>query len=316
MARIRTFKPELFSSERVGRLSYPARWTFEALWSLADDYGIVECNARVIKGFAHPHNDETTHVHVEQHLAEMAEPAPRPLIRFFEVDGKRYAEIIGFREHQTISKPSRKRNPTPPTSGNTTDTKPLPEPSRSTPGALPEHYPEEVEVEVEVEVEQSSSSGPVHQQQSTGRDDDDPAPPTVDLTTPHDRARAAATELGRRDQHHAVSAGVAVATPSRHLRTCVDTRWDLYGAELVRLATELPALTATELADLVDPDPARAAHPAGRASPTVAAPDPFVVVDGERRLARTLNCPTCQGRSAHDTGSCPLADPDPGAPTP
>ena len=314
MARIRTFKPELFSSERVGRLSYPARWTFEALWSLADDYGIVECNARVIKGFAHPHNDETTHVHVEQHLAEMTEDAPRPLIRFFEVDGKRYAEIIGFREHQTISKPSRKRNPTPPTSGNTPTTTPLPEHSRSTPGALPEHYPEEVEVEVEVEVEQSSSSGPHHQQISTGPDDDDQAQPHIDLSTPHDRARAAATVLGKRDQRIAVAAGVAVQTPSRHLRGCVDSRWDLWGADLVRLATEFPTLTASELADLVDPDPAQAAQPGGRASPTPAARTRIVTVDGQPRFSHTLTCPTCQGRTGHDDGTC--GTPDPGAPTP
>ena len=87
-----------------------------------------------------PHNDETTHVHVEQHLAEMTEDAPA-LIRFFEVDGKRYAEIIGFREHQTISKPSRKRNPTPSHQRKHTNHHTTPGALLSTPEPSREHYP-------------------------------------------------------------------------------------------------------------------------------------------------------------------------------
>ena len=72
--------------------------------------------------------------------------------------------------------------------------------------------------------------------------------------------------------------------------------------------------SAVEETDLVDPDPARAAHPAGRAAPP--GPSPYVVVDGQSRYAHTLTCPTCQGRTGHDDGTCPLADPDPGASTP
>lgn len=162
----------------------------------------------------------------------------------------------------------------------------------------------------------SSSSGTTREL-STGRDDDGP---NIDLTSnppPDDDggdervARAVADELGRRDSDRTPNHR---AVPTKHAAACAADRWQRWQWLILDLVRANPQATVTELADMVDQhSPALATAGGGSSShaPTVAAPDPFVIVDGERRLARTLNCPTCQGRTDHGTGRCSWADPDP-----
>ena len=304
MARIRTIKPEFFSSERIAQLSLGARLTFQGLWTEADDYGICEGNARVLKGRLWALDDHITAADVERFLGEMVESCPQPLIAFFEVDGKRWIQVLGW-HHQKINRPSGKRNPSPPG-----QTRTEPEDSRRTHGGLSEGSVRaqcpELELELELELEHvSSSSGPTQQEISTGHDDDEPMidltqpppppfdpPPPPDAPTTDHVARAVALELGRRDSHRSPS---EVRVPAVHAEACARTRWAVQAAEIVAITAQHPEATVAVLADLVEIQAvAMAAHPAGGHQPPGGAPP------APPRPA----CGTC-GKPAHQLGTCP-----------
>ena len=280
MARIRTIKPEFFSSERIAQLSLGARLTFQGLWTEADDYGICEGNARVLKGRLWALDDHITAADVERFLGEMTESCPQPLIAFFEVDGKRWIQVLGW-HHQKINRPSGKRNPSPPAQTRTRH-----EDSVRAHGGLSEDSVRAQcpELELELELEHvSSSSGPTQQEISTGHDDDEPMidltqppplpfdpPPPPDAPTTDHVARAVALELGRRDSHRSPS---EVRVPAVHAEACARTRWAVQAAEIVALTAQHPQLLVPEIADLVEAQAvAMAAHPAGGHQPPGSTP--------------------------------------------
>lgn len=127
MARIRTIKPEFFTSEKIAMLTDPAKVTFIGLWTEADDYGVLPDNAKILKGHLWPLDDTKTAVDLSLHVQEMID---LNLVRRFEADGNRWLHITGFADNQTINRPSKKRNPSPPWA--------LHEDSRDTHGALTE----------------------------------------------------------------------------------------------------------------------------------------------------------------------------------
>lgn len=111
MARIRTIKPEFFTSEKVAQLTDPAKITFIGLWTEADDYGVLQDNAKILKGHLWPLDDTKTAVDLSLHVQELID---LDLVRRFEADGNRWLHISGFTDNQTINRPSKKRNPSPP----------------------------------------------------------------------------------------------------------------------------------------------------------------------------------------------------------
>mgnify|MGYP001567924316 FL=1 len=56
MPRIRTIKPEMFESERLGRCTPLARLTFVGLIALADDEGRGRGSLDWLKGRLHPYD--------------------------------------------------------------------------------------------------------------------------------------------------------------------------------------------------------------------------------------------------------------------
>lgn len=108
MARIRSVKPDFFTSETILKLSHAARLTFIGLWTYADDTGRGRDDARIIKGALWSLEDLTTHVEVAQHLDELAAAG---LICRYTAGGKRYLHITGWDEHQKVAKPSAPRHP-------------------------------------------------------------------------------------------------------------------------------------------------------------------------------------------------------------
>jgi hypothetical protein len=59
--RIRQFKPELFSDPDMAALPFRTRWTYEALWSLADDSGwLARLDPVEIGHFAHGYESART----------------------------------------------------------------------------------------------------------------------------------------------------------------------------------------------------------------------------------------------------------------
>jgi hypothetical protein len=109
VARIRTVKPELFTSERCAECSVTAVMTFIGLFTQADDHGRHRDNAAIIAGVLWPLRSEHTPVHVEDDLQQLADAGL--ICRYTGCDGKRYLHIVGWYEHQKIDKRGQSRLP-------------------------------------------------------------------------------------------------------------------------------------------------------------------------------------------------------------
>ncbi len=96
MARIRTIKPEFFTSEDIVSLTPLARLFYVSLWCEADREGRFAWKPRTLKMRYLP-SDNCDIDMLGQELLYMG------LIELYEVDGKTYAHIPGFTRHQVIN---------------------------------------------------------------------------------------------------------------------------------------------------------------------------------------------------------------------
>jgi hypothetical protein len=96
MSRIRTIKPEFFTSADITSLTPLSRLFYVSLWCEADREGRLKWDTRTLKNRYFP---------VEQcSIDELAqELTDAGLIVIYEVDGKQYAEIPSFKDHQVIN---------------------------------------------------------------------------------------------------------------------------------------------------------------------------------------------------------------------
>jgi len=102
MARIRTVKPEYWSSEQVMSLTLHARLAFIGLWNFCDDGGNHPASAKTFKAEVFP-SDDLSAADV-QGLAD--ELLAQGLIKRYEVAGKAYWHVTGWKLHQRIDKPT------------------------------------------------------------------------------------------------------------------------------------------------------------------------------------------------------------------
>lgn len=110
MARIRTIKPEFFTSQTVGRLTFAARLTFIGLWTYVDDHGRGLDDVRLIRAALWPLDDRS----LADMEADLGQLAREGLIYRYEVDGRGYLTVMGWREHQKVSHPTDSKYPPPP----------------------------------------------------------------------------------------------------------------------------------------------------------------------------------------------------------
>ncbi|OAK66062.1 hypothetical protein A3K87_09865 [Variovorax paradoxus] len=103
MARIRTTKPEFYTSEQVMNLSIPARFAFQGLWTFCDDGGNHPASAKTLKAEVFP-SDDLTSTQVQALVDEMLEQG---LLVIYAASGKQYWHVTGW-HHQRIDKPSYK----------------------------------------------------------------------------------------------------------------------------------------------------------------------------------------------------------------
>ena len=139
MARIRSIKPEFFTSEIVASLPISARLTFIGLWTHVDDNGVAVDNPKLITAAIWPLEDDPREA-LARTSGDLASLSTAGLIQRYEVAGRRYLFVTGWDEHQRVSHPSKPRYPrptdpgaTPVTSGNANP----PEPSGNPPETLP-----------------------------------------------------------------------------------------------------------------------------------------------------------------------------------
>lgn len=107
MARIRTIKPDAFTSDSLSSVPRGTRWTFAGLWTYADDAGRARDDARLVKAALYPIDDATTLEDVAEDLSLLA--GIGAICRYI-VDGKRYLHMPRW-EHQKINRPTPAKSP-------------------------------------------------------------------------------------------------------------------------------------------------------------------------------------------------------------
>jgi len=121
VARIRSIKPEFFTSEVVASLPISARLTFIGLWTHVDDNGVTVDNPKLITAALWPLEDDPREA-LARVSGDLANLSTAGLIARYQVSGRRYLFVVGWDEHQRVSHPSKPRYPRPdklPTSENT-----------------------------------------------------------------------------------------------------------------------------------------------------------------------------------------------------
>jgi len=99
MARIRTIKPDFWTSEQVVECSVDARLLFIGIWNFADDAGIHPASVKRLKMEVFPGDD-----YLSENIRRMVdELIDNGLIIEYEVENKRYWQVTGW-VHQKIDK--------------------------------------------------------------------------------------------------------------------------------------------------------------------------------------------------------------------
>jgi len=109
MARIRTVKPEFWTSEQVMDLSVIARLLFIGLWNFCDDAGRAPWKPRQIKAQIYPGDD----LKAEDVHGMLLELQTNGLIIGYTVDDREYLQVTGWK-HQLINRPQKPKYPPPP----------------------------------------------------------------------------------------------------------------------------------------------------------------------------------------------------------
>ena len=108
MPRIRTVKPEFFTSPDTEAASMEARLLFIAMWCWADDYGIGELNLLGLRAFAFPEDDPYLSNDI-QSLCKEVQSAYN--VKFYKVGRRSYFQILTWDEHQKTQRRAKDKNP-------------------------------------------------------------------------------------------------------------------------------------------------------------------------------------------------------------
>ena len=150
MARIRTVKPEFWSSEQIVECSPMARLLFIGLWNFCDDDGIHPASAKTIKARVFPADDMDAAT-VRRMLDELC---AHGLIQFYVADDVEYLWVTGWAKHQKVERPSYKY-PKPPKSKRRVDAQ-----STNDRRPLDARHPPELEIGRELEIETTTRAKP------------------------------------------------------------------------------------------------------------------------------------------------------------
>lgn len=101
MARIRTIKPEFWTSEQIMECSPNARLLFIGLWNFCDDAGIHPASPKTLKAEIFP-SDDISASEVEGLVGELI---AQGLLEKYEVAGHHYWAVTGW-HHQRIDQPT------------------------------------------------------------------------------------------------------------------------------------------------------------------------------------------------------------------
>lgn len=102
MARIRSIKPEFWTSEQVMECSALARLLFIGLWTFCDDAGNHPAKALTLKAEVFPGDD----IGADRVLELVGELSANDLVVEYESGGKRYWHVTGWDVHQRVERPN------------------------------------------------------------------------------------------------------------------------------------------------------------------------------------------------------------------
>ena len=108
MARIRSIKPEFWTSEQVMECSPNARLMFIGMWNFADDAGRLPLSPKSIKAQIFPSDD----IAIDTIRGMIDELSKNGLVLIYSIEDKEYLEITGW-SHQRIDKPQPAKYPSP-----------------------------------------------------------------------------------------------------------------------------------------------------------------------------------------------------------
>lgn len=109
MSRIRTVKPEFWTSEQVMECSPLARLAFIGMWNFCDDNGVHPASCKTLKAEVFP-GDDLTAADVQTLVNELLQ---QRLLVEFHAESRRWWFVTGW-HHQLINRPSKSRYPLPP----------------------------------------------------------------------------------------------------------------------------------------------------------------------------------------------------------
>ena len=110
MARIRSVKPELCTSETMAQVSAVAERTFVRLWTHCDDEGRCKDNPKLLKAALFPLHDDVTQADVDAHLWELSDLG---LIVRYSVNGEAFLHVPSWHDHQKPQKRQTSKLPGP-----------------------------------------------------------------------------------------------------------------------------------------------------------------------------------------------------------
>lgn len=102
MARIRSLKPEFWTSEQIAECSTNARLLFIGMWTFSDDAGIHKASLKRLKMEVFPSDAFDTDT-ISQLVSELIEAG---LVEGYEVNGSAYWRVTGWTKHQRIDQPT------------------------------------------------------------------------------------------------------------------------------------------------------------------------------------------------------------------
>ncbi len=109
MARIRSIKPEFWSSEQVMACSRDVRLLFIGLWNFVDDEGRASNSAKSIKAQVFPSDEDIDSTTVRRWLDELSS---NELLLQYEADGRSFLQVTGW-HHQKIDRKRPSKIPPP-----------------------------------------------------------------------------------------------------------------------------------------------------------------------------------------------------------
>jgi len=111
MARIRSIKPEFFTSLTIADLPLSARLTFIGLWTYVDDNGVGPADPRLIRAAIWP-LEETPDI-LQRTREDLQRLQEAGLITLYEASGRPLVYVKSWDEHQKVSHPRKPRFLTP-----------------------------------------------------------------------------------------------------------------------------------------------------------------------------------------------------------